>query len=243
MPVIRSCALLVLLALACCRVYEKPDPLPGFPRLVLWAWERPENLTYLIPSATGVAYLIATVLIADSRISIRPRMQPLVVPPETPVLAVVRIEDRGYGASPQAISDAIADLTDYTRFRGLQIDYDAPKSRRDFYRDILLALRGKLPQKVPLEMTALVSWCQDDRWLRGAPIVEAVPMFFRMGVDPHSPLEHLKEPLCQSSFGLSTDEFYIPVPRVRRVFVFARHPWTESSYRAVLQASKKWFAN
>jgi Protein of unknown function (DUF3142). len=241
--VIRSCALLVLLALAACRPYQRPDPLPGFPPLVLWAWERPENLSYLVPSATGVAYLIATVLIIDSQISIRPRMQPLVVPPGTALLAVVRIEDRGHGASVQAISNAIADLTDYTRFRGLQIDYDAPKSRRDFYRDILLALRTRLPQNVPLEMTALVSWCQDDRWFRGAPIVEAVPMFFRMGVDPHSPRESLKEPLCQSSFGLSTDEFYIPVPRVRRVFVFSRHPWTESSYRAILQASKKWFAN
>lgn len=240
---IRSCALLVLLALAACRLYQHPDPLPGFPRLVLWAWERPENLPYLVPSATGVAYLVATVLIADSHISIRPRMQPLVVPPKTPVLAVVRIEDRGHGASAQAISDAIADLTDYTRFRGLQIDYDAPKSRRNFYRNILFALRTRLPQNVPLEVTALVSWCQDDRWLRDAPIVEAVPMFFRMGVDPHSPREHLKEPLCQSSFGLSTYEFYIPVPRVRRVFVFTRHPWTESSYRAVLQASKKWFTN
>ncbi len=48
-------------ALSCSK---QPDPLPGFPKLVLWAWERPENLSYINPAFTGVAYLAETITLA-----------------------------------------------------------------------------------------------------------------------------------------------------------------------------------
>ncbi|HEX4750991.1 MAG TPA: hypothetical protein VH302_15735, partial [Bryobacteraceae bacterium] len=95
-------------------------------------------------------------------------------------------------------------------------------------------------ENVQLQMTALVSWCESDDWIRTLPVTDAVPMFFRMGADPHSTRERLRDPLCASSFGISTDEFYVKVPRGRRVYVFTNRPWTEVSYRAVLQASKGW---
>ncbi|MBV8811024.1 MAG: DUF3142 domain-containing protein [Acidobacteriaceae bacterium] len=227
-----------------CGHHGSPDPLPGMPRLVLWAWERPEHLEYIVPSATGVAYLAGTVSLARSEVQAQPRLQPLFVPDRTPVIAVIRIEtDSGRLAPVSEVSKAIAGLAARTGLRAVQIDFDARRSQRQYYRDLITQLRREIPDKLPLEMTALVSWCRDDNWINGLEVAEAVPMFFRMGMDPHATTEHLREPLCLSSFGISTDEFYVTVPHVRRVFVFSSQRWTETSYRAVLEASKQWFAN
>lgn len=53
---------LLLLASPC---FRPPDPLPGFPKLILWAWERPEDLRFIVPGATGVAFLASTITIED----------------------------------------------------------------------------------------------------------------------------------------------------------------------------------
>jgi hypothetical protein len=102
------------------------------------------------------------------------------------------------------------------------------------------SVRHKLSPNIALEMTALVSWCETDDWIRPMPVVDAVPMFFRMGTEVHSTRERLQEPLCLSSIGISTDEFYVPIPSGRRVYVFTNRPWTETKYAAVFQASRGW---
>ncbi len=130
--------------------------------------------------------------------------------------------------------------TRWPQVGALQIDYDALVSDRVFYRDLLTEVRRRLPPAMPLEMTALVSWCMADDWLQGLPVVNAVPMFFRMGADPHALTEPLRDPLCQSSIGIATDEAYTVIPRGRRVFVFHSRAWTEADYRAVLRESVKW---
>ncbi len=219
------------------------DPLPGFPRLVLWAWERPENLSYIIPASTGVAYLAETMSLEANRVERRPRFQPLWVPDHTPLIAVVRIESHAAVESRPAAGDVarrIAKAIHGSRARALQIDFDARSSERRYYRDLMEELRHALPPDMPLEMTALVSWCERDDWIGRMPVVDAVPMFFRMGADPHSGRERLREPLCRASVGVSTDEFDVFVPQGRRTYVFTNQPWTEKSYRAVLEASKKW---
>ena len=74
------------------------------PRVFLWAWERPENLTFVDPHETGIAYLAETIYISNHSsytksvsddFVIRPRMQPLRVPDGTALMAVARIEMRG----------------------------------------------------------------------------------------------------------------------------------------------------
>ncbi len=124
--------------------------------------------------------------------------------------------------------------------RALQIDFDARRSEHGFYRQLLDRLHHDAPTQT-LQITALVSWCEGNDWLRGLPIADAIPMFFRMGIDPHAYDEKLREPLCRSSLGISTDEFCRPIPPHHRVFVFNPHPWTLADYRAVLTASKRWF--
>ncbi|MCP5111607.1 MAG: hypothetical protein GY953_12310, partial [bacterium] len=68
------------------------DPLPELPKNMLWAWERPEDLSFLDCDAIGVAYLAETVILDGRRAGYRPRLQPLKVPDGCPMVAVVRIE-------------------------------------------------------------------------------------------------------------------------------------------------------
>src|SRR5580692_4407866 len=63
------------------------------PGLILWAWERPEDLRFIDPATTGVAYLAATATIrSDGAVHFRFRQQPLATPPGAIRIAVVRIE-------------------------------------------------------------------------------------------------------------------------------------------------------
>src|SRR5439155_6694871 len=84
------------------------DPLPEFPRVMLWAWERPEKLDFINPSETGVAFLARTIYLRRGMVTVLPRLQPLVVSPATALMAVVRIESQpdsertGEPASPIA---------------------------------------------------------------------------------------------------------------------------------------------
>ena len=227
------------LLLIACR-HTAPDPLPGFPRLVLWAWERPEHLDYIVPRATGIAYLAGTIRFGKSGLQTRPRLQPLFMPPNTPLIAVVRLESLGhYLPQVTRLSYEILNLIRNHPVRALQIDFDARRSEQGFYRQLINRLDHDAPAQA-LEVTALVSWCEGNDWLRGLPIADAIPMFFRMGLDPHVSNERLREPLCRSSLGISTDEFYRPIPPHRRVFGFNPLPWTLADYRAVLSASKRW---
>ena len=57
------------------------DPMPAFPHVFLWAWERPENLEFLDPHAAGVAFLRAPCVCAmavclSARASIRSGTRP-----------------------------------------------------------------------------------------------------------------------------------------------------------------------
>src|SRR5450756_169901 len=85
-----GCAVCALLFVAACR--HQPDPLAGFPRVVLWAWERPDDLRFIDPERTGVAFLARTIEWRDGRVTARPRMQTLRFPPSTALMAVVRME-------------------------------------------------------------------------------------------------------------------------------------------------------
>jgi hypothetical protein len=216
------------------------DPLPGMPHLILWAWERPENLTFIVPATTGAAFLAQTIFLNERGFTFRPRMQPLRVPRGTSLIAVVRIESRGSNrARTEDIAGEILHVTEERGVRVLQIDFDARSSERTFYRTLLAELRTRLRPDMPLEITALVSWCLSDDWIGRLPVADAIPMFFRMGVDPHGISERLREPLCDSSVGISMDEDYRDVPRNRRVYVFNPRPWIESDYRALLRSLSK----
>ena len=238
----------------------KPTPSPrmaNLPNLYLWAWQRPEDLRFLSEKfphqKIGVAFLAQTVYLMPSlaasspkfifpdssffdtaRVNIRPRLQPLRVSPDTPLMAVVRIES-AHGESlatfpnPASVLATIShqDITFFAHqiatsaqiqgVSALQIDFDATLSEHAFYRDLLIEVRKQLPSNFPLSITALASWCIGDRWLTGLPpgtIDEAVAMFFRMGSGTREVTSYLANgknftvPACSTSLGLSTDESF-----------------------------------
>ena len=61
------------------------DPLSVFPRVMLWAWERPEDLRFVKPDAAGIAFLARTLWLDGNNVSARPRLQPLRFAPGTPL--------------------------------------------------------------------------------------------------------------------------------------------------------------
>jgi hypothetical protein len=213
------------------------------PRVILWAWEVPERLDFIDPTQVAVAYLDQTIYVGKE-VRTRPRLQPMQVTPGTEVIAVVRIEmPTDAEASPAASSEIVAALLHSALRPGvaaLQVDFDAVKSQRHFYTEILGQTRRRMLPGMPLSVTALASWCAYDRWLPGLPIDEAVPMFFRMGMEqnlsrPNQGVSRVREPLCAGSRGISVDE---PWPRdlnAKRLYVFNQRPWTRESVARVLQ--------
>lgn len=189
---------------------ERQDAMAAVPPVILWAWERPEDLRFLDPSRVGVAFLARTIFIAPPpgrpeeiapRVFVRPRLQPLRLAPGTALIAVVRIEtppafvltadvhpgkESARNDPPevaQGVASSIAELEGVPGVRAIQVDFDAAQSQRAFYADLLRHLRTKLPEGFPVSITALASWCLGDAWIDGLPVEEAVPMLFRMGAD------------------------------------------------------------
>src|ERR1035438_5795688 len=95
------------LALLVCACGTRPDPLPNFPRLVLWAWERPERLRFVDPHTTGVAFLTRTISWRGGQVESRPRLQPLELPSGVALMAVVRLEGSGALPDAQALAEPI----------------------------------------------------------------------------------------------------------------------------------------
>lgn len=221
-----------------------------FPSIVLWAWERPEDLRALDSKRIAVAFLAQTLTLKSDEVVFKPRHQPLEVSPDTKMIAVTRIESQKQTGERVALSDAqreklidlIMKTTTLESVSAIQIDFDAASSEREFYRSLLVDLRAKLPDNMPLSMTALASFCIGDRWLDDLPVDEAVPMIFRMGTDDRTIKSMLgagddfREPLCQRSYGIALDEpFQMKFEKSRRVYVFNNRPWNEKDFAALLQ--------
>lgn len=240
-PKIRIVGLLLLLASAvvfgCHAAFPRPSKFSEFPRVTLWAWERPEDLRSLDPHLYAVAYLDQTILIGD-RVSSVPRFQPLQLASSAKVIAVVRVEAPRLSARVDAagvvskVAVLVASSARKPGVAALQIDFDATELQREFYKEVIRAVRQQMPRGMPLSITALVSWCGRDDWLQGLPIDEAVPMFFRMGGYPHSSgnlqLQYsIREPLCSATVGVSTDEAWPRIFTTQRVYLFHPRPWDE----------------
>jgi hypothetical protein len=119
----------------------------------------------------------------------------------------------------------------------IQIDFDATRSERAFYGDLLADVRRRIPASVPLSMTALASWCLDDDWISGLPVDEAVPMIYRMGPDAKEIGTYLRgggqfmPALSRNSVGLSLDAQVAGLAAGKRVYLFSPRPWTAEALR------------
>ena len=219
------------------------------PSLILWAWARPTDLTFIDPGKTAVAFLARTIYLRGDDVFTRPRLQPLKLPEGVTVIAVARIESDAT-VKPELSNDqvgksvaAITEMASLPNVSSLQIDFDATKSERGFYREIIIEVRRHLPERVGLSITALASWCMDDEWLSDLPVDEAVPMLFRMAADGKQIANRLDDgedfsAPCRHSYGISTDEPRPGLSSSRRLYVFSPDPWTESSVRSIMELRK-----
>jgi hypothetical protein len=227
----------------------RPDRL-GLPPLMLWSWDRADDLRFIDAADTGVAYLAGTIYLAADGIATVPRRNPLLLPPGAATLAVIHIAlDR---ARPPALDDATRDrlVAAVLGLRAadnaaLQIDFEVTQSQQSFLAATIRALRQKLPD-TPLSMTALSSWCLNETWLDALPVDEVVPMLFRLGPDRLRIAAHFsaggdfRDARCRGSFGVATDEmrrnaFDAPQLAGRRTYVFAPKHWTADTYATIRQ--------
>jgi hypothetical protein len=216
--------------------HSSDDRMNDLPRVILWAWERPEDLRFINPQEIGVALLAETITLRGDRTIIRPRLQPLRLAPDTRRIAVARIEtDHRPTFSDEQRNRVVAELTKLAQgenVAAIQIDFDALTSERAFYRALLVDLKKRLPATTRLSITALASWCFGDNWISDLPIDEAVPMLFRMGADHENIQMRLKAGddfsalIARHSVGISTDEPLAARFTSRRVYIFNPRPWT-----------------
>jgi len=192
-PLFRRCVafapLLLLVLLVSDQNISARTRMPvDMPPLVLWAWDRDDDFSFIDNRDTAVAYLAATLTLRGEGVFLPPPHNPLSPQKGTPVVEVAHVEiDRH---EPPVVSDAqardfaetLAALHENLPGEFLQIDFEARSSQRDFYVKAVTALRQRLPDAV-LSATALSSWCLNERWIESLAVDEVVPMFFRMGPD------------------------------------------------------------
>lgn len=228
------------------------DRLAGLPRVVLWAWERPEDLNFIDPRDIGIAFLVKTLYLRGDNVYIRPRLQPIRPPQGAALIAVVRVES-SHTEKPSLSPDqrnkvvsAILELRYEPEIIAIQVDFDSKSSERNFYREMLFNIRHQIPQSMGLSITALASWCIYDNWIQDLPIDEAIPMLFRMGTDSQYVQLYLNKgndfthPLCRRSLGLSTSEPLPRLPKGRRLYFFHPRAWSPDAVLKTMKEARKW---
>ena len=205
--------------------------------VIPWAWERREDLRFLGDGAT-VAWYAGILTLDGDRVAVEPRRNPLQLAKNVHRVAVIRIETRRPALDDAQLQATLAAIRRLDRnAEELQIDFDATRSERAFYRALLTALHADLGGR-RLSITALASWCLDDRWMADLPIDEAVPMLFRLGRDQrevHARLDApFPEPRCRGSVGISLDEPLPSIPNAARIWVFNPERWTEAEWHTAL---------
>lgn len=222
----RLLAALVLAVLAHGDPAPRPVPLET---VTLWSWERPDDLRWLAGSGVRVAMLDRTVLLREGQLDVELRRQPLQLADDTPLIAVVRVASDGRplrSTLASAVADHILAASRVPRASGVQIDFDARLSERDFYHVVLRDVRRRLSPDRTLSMTALASWCAEDPWIDEDVVHEIVPMLFEMGPDARAIVRRLRDrrqwnvAACNQARGISTGEPWEHLPPASNLYVW-----------------------
>jgi hypothetical protein len=234
-----------LLALAACGT-SKPPP----STLIVWAWERPEDLRFLGDHAE-VAVQTGFIELSGQTIFSRGRRFPLLTtrPPTTTVVHVQIDPALPLEWTPALRARTVAAILHYASAapaRRVQVDFEVRASQRAVLLEVLRDVRAGLPKDTTLSMTALASWCDTETWLEAAPVDEIAPMLFRM-TQAGEPLRRrleaghdFRNPKCRKALALSTDTPIVRAPPGRRVYLFAPHSWTEADFEAARRQVGGW---
>ncbi len=214
------------------------QPLPERPTLVLWAWDRSEDLRFLKPGEAEVAGLMETWRLRNGEVEVWSRKLPLRVPAGVPLKAVLRIESDGSPLpDPESLDDRLWRFENRPA-NGLQIDFDARQSQLGWYARFLVMARRRVPD---LSITAIGSWCAGGEPVSGIAreVREIVPMLFRMGPAREAWLDRFHRrgmpAECSGAVGISTDEPLPWIPPAKRIYVFHPKRWTEEAFRKLCE--------
>ena len=107
----------------------------GPPRYYLWAWRRPEDLSFIDPARISVAVWTATIFIEQDEMRVERRSVPVAYPVGTEVVAVARLEIAGVPDAKTAKATArhIEEIGAPFGPVEYQVDFDARHSQRPFY--------------------------------------------------------------------------------------------------------------
>ncbi|MET1112627.1 MAG: hypothetical protein ABWX67_13990, partial [Allosphingosinicella sp.] len=219
--------LLSLLLAASCRQAAPPPP----STLILWAWERPEDLRFAGATAE-IAVQTGFVELAGDGIEARGRRFPLrsAAAPSTALVHVQIDHERPLEWTGLLRARASAAVLHYAAAfpaRRVQIDFEVRASERQVLLDLLGDVRRGLPRGTLLSMTALASWCDGEGWLSRAPVDEIVPMLFRMTHGGEALRKRLaaggdfRNPRCRAALGVASDSPIARAPPGRRVYLFS----------------------
>ncbi len=249
----------MLVLLTACSVKTSHYQIPTMPSLILWVWEEPQQLP-INPKTTGVAILSASIRITPDRLIFYPRQQSVHLPANTYQIATIHIDKPPFKirlstSLAHYLATRISSIYRNGSFQQLQIDFDALPSEQDFYQKLLIYLREQLGQQTIISITALASWCTDNRWLEKVklPINYVVPMFFSLDRDakrrakfienfPHQ--RHNLPDYCQGSIGLATYEnWHFPFSTSDSVFVYTKGSWDAKKLAIAQQLHATFFQN
>lgn len=218
--------------------------------LVLWAWDRPEDLSFARPG-DEVAAVVGVVTLSGQAVKARGRRVALTLPPGLRRTAVVHVEIDPHAPavwSARQRRAAAAAVLAYAAqgWEAVQVDFEVKASQRQVLLDLLTDVRAGLPRGTPLSMTALASWCDSEGWIASAPVDEVAPMLFRMGPGGR-PLRHrlesggdLRQPRCRAALGMAVDQPFERLPAGRRVYLFNPRPWDAKTLAATRARIAAW---
>ena len=227
---------------------------PAMPQVMLWSWQKIEDLRSVDAKNVGVAYLVGRFIVRGNEVVCQPRLSRLQLPGGCYREAVARVEVKALPTKEKSalvcaeLAGKIAQLTLPNKISAVQIDFDARQNERQFYLQLLRDLRQALPPDIALSTTALASWSQGDLWLKeavdqssnGVKIDNVVPMFFTMGIGRGKALRMLAEKLPVSfnnklSIGLSLSEpaaISAIAPRLKQfnhIYLFCSPGWSSEN--------------
>lgn len=224
---------------------------PDAGRLVVWAWERPEDLRFLPPDVE-IAAQTGFVVLSGDQVLARGRRHGLRARLGQVTTAVVHVEldPRRLPDWPREqrarAADEVALLARRLPVRRVQVDLEVPASRRQIVLDLLHDVRTRLPAGTRLSMTALASWCEGETWLADADVDEITPMLFRMGRDGAVIRARLAQgddfasPRCRSAVALAADMPLPFAPTTRRIYLFNPNSWTAEAFARARQRIATW---
>ncbi|RYE06205.1 MAG: hypothetical protein EOP33_03130 [Rickettsiaceae bacterium] len=209
-------------------------------KIVLWSWERYEDLSYIDTLTTAVAPLIATFIINDKEeLYTKLRLNVYKIPLLTNVIPVFRIEMQSTNLNNKTVHQLVTEIISLSKTGQLiQLDFDVTLSQRNIYKEIINQL---VNYNREVSITALASLCTYDSWLDSLPIKFAVPMLYNIKDNDRglkeskalfARLGHWRTKKCQGYIGILRSDI-IEVNSSHTLFIFNNSAWTKDHYNEI----------